>query len=320
MSETYKEKLSFLGVEIKRGESKCLQFDVAKLHTRNSIQVPIYIERAEKDGPVLLLLGGVHGDEINGVEIVRRIIRNKINKPSKGTTICIPIFNIFGFLNLSRKFPDGRDLNRVFPGSSKGSLASQFAYQFKKEIAPHVDYVIDFHAGGANRVNVAQTRCMLEEEKTLELAKAFGAPFIVQSKTIAKSLRETFKELGKTALLFEGGKSMLYDEQAIQYGVQGAKNVMRFLKMRRWKAVVPTPSIVVRKSKWLRASHSGMFHVKIQNGDWITKKTVMGIITDPFGSFERKIYAPFDCYVFCVNISPLINRGDAIFHVSLEIE
>ena len=135
-SETYKDKLILLGTEIKRGDSICLQFDVAKLHTRNSIQVPIFVERAEKDGPVLLLLGGVHGDEINGVEIVRRIIRNKINKPSSGTIICIPVFNIFGFLHLSRKFPDGRDLNRVFPGSAKGSLSSQFAYQFKKEIAP----------------------------------------------------------------------------------------------------------------------------------------------------------------------------------------
>ena len=316
----YKEEISLLGVEIKRGESKCLEFDVAKLHTRNSIKVPIYIERAKKDGPVLLLLGGVHGDEINGVEIVRRIIRKKINKPSRGTIISIPVFNIFGFLNLSRKFPDGRDLNRVFPGSSKGSLASQFAYEFKKEIAPFIDYVIDFHAGGAHRVNVAQTRCMLEDKDTLELAKVFGAPFIVQSKTIAKSLRETFKKLGKTALLFEGGKSMLYDEKAIQFGVQGTKNVISFLKMKRWKRIIQNESIIVKKSKWLRASHSGMFHVKIENGLWITKKTVMGIITDPFGEFERKVFAPFDCYVFCINISPIVNRGDGIFHVSLEIE
>lgn len=319
-SETFKEKISLLGVDIERGESKVLQFDVAKLHTRNSIKVPIFIERAKVDGPVLLLLGGVHGDEINGVEIVRRIIRSKINKPSKGTIISIPVFNIFGFLNLSRKFPDGRDLNRVFPGTSKGSLASQFAYQFKKEIAPHVDYVLDFHSGGGHRVNVAQTRCMLEDEKTLELARVFGAPFIVQSKTIPKSLRQTFRELGKTALLFEGGKSMLYDEKAIQYGVQGAKNVIRFLKMKRWKATAPSESIVIKKSKWLRASHSGMFHVLINNGDWITKKTVIGLITDPFGEFERKVYAPFDCYIFCVNISPIVNRGDAIFNVSLETE
>lgn len=313
----HKEKISILGVEIERGESRMLDFDVAKLHTRNSIKVPIFIERAKKDGPVVLLLGGVHGDEINGVEIVRRIIRKKINKPTRGTIISIPVFNIFGFLNLSRKFPDGRDLNRVFPGSAKGSLASQFAHEFKKEIAPHVDYVIDFHSGGGNRVNVAQTRCMLDDEKTLELAKVFAAPFIVHSKTIPKSLRETFRGLGKTALIFEGGKSMFYDEEAIGYGVQGVKNVLHFLKMKRPKSITRTESIVIKKSKWLRASHSGMFHVRVQNGAWVPKKTVMGIITDPFGSFERKVFAPFDCYVFCVNVSPIVNRGDAVFHVSL---
>lgn len=319
-NETFRDEISILGVEIKRGESKCLQFDVAKLHTRNSIKVPIFIERAEEDGPVLLLLGGVHGDEINGVEIVRRIIRTKINKPKRGTIICIPVFNIFGFLNLSRKFPDGRDLNRVFPGSSKGSLASQFAFQFKKDIVPLVDYVIDFHAGGADRVNIAQTRCTFDDSKTLELAKVFGAPFIVQSKIISKSLREVFKDNGKTALLFEGGKSLLYDEEAIRHGVEGVKNVIHFLKMRRFKTLVKNESILIYKSKWLRASHSGMFHVRITNGTWVTKKTVMGIITDPFGEFERKLFAPFDCYVFCVNISPIVNRGDAIFHVSLQAE
>jgi len=314
------KKLTLLGTEINPGDSICLQFDVAKLHTRNSIQVPIFIERAKKDGPVLLLLGGVHGDEINGVEIVRRIIRNKINKPSRGTIVCIPVFNIFGFLHMSRKFPDGRDLNRVFPGSSTGSLASQFAHQFKKEIAPHVDYIIDFHAGGANRVNMAQTRCMLNDKKTVELAKAFNAPFIVQSKHIPKSLRETFHKLGKTALLFEGGKSMLYDEDAIQSGVQGSKNVIRHLNMKRWKKSEEITPVIIKKSKWLRAAHSGMFHVRIKNGEWITKKTVLGVITDPFGAFERKVFAPYDCYVFCINVSPIVNRGDALFHVSLETE
>lgn len=320
MSETHKFKLTLLGTEIKPGDSVCLQFDVAKLHTRNSIKVPIFVERAQQDGPVLLLLGGVHGDEINGVEIVRRILRRKINRPTRGTVICIPVFNIFGFLNLSRKFPDGRDLNRVFPGSSTGSLASQFAHEFKKEIAPFVDYVLDFHSGGADRVNVAQTRCVLEDKKTLALAEAFGAPFIVQSKYIAKSLRATFHELGKTSLIFEGGKSGLYDEEAIEYGVQGTKKVMRFLKMKRWRTTAHTDSIIVKRSKWLRASHSGMFHVRVKNGTWVTKKTLMGVVTDPFGEFEKKIYAPFDCYVFCINIAPILNRGDAVFHVSIDTE
>lgn len=313
-------RLSLLGVDILPGSSHVLQFDVAKLHTRNSIRVPIFVERGKKEGPVLLLLGGVHGDEINGVEIVRRIIRKKFNRPKRGTIICIPVFNIFGFLNLSRKFPDGRDLNRVFPGSAKGSLASQFAHEFKKEIAPHVDYLLDFHTGGGDRVNKAQTRCMLDDPKTLELAKVFGAPFIIQSKFIEKSLRAFFQEKGKTALLYEGGKSMMYDEEAIRYGVQGAKNVISFLRMKKYEPVAHHAPVIIRKSKWIRASHSGMFHVKVENGARIKKGTVLALITDPFGEFEKKITAPFDCYVFCVNISPIVNRGDAVFHVSLRAE
>jgi hypothetical protein len=161
---------------------------------------------------------------------------------------------------------------------------------------------------------------MLTDEKTLELAKVFGAPFIVQSKMIPKSLREAFHKLGKTALLFEGGKSMLYDEEAIEYGVQGTKKVINFLKMKKRRITPKKKSVIIKKSKWLRASHSGMFHVRIKNGEWIKKRTLLGIITDPFGEFEKKIYAPFDCYIFCVNISPIVNRGDALFHVSLKVE
>lgn len=313
-------RVTLLGVEVEPGSSHVLQFDVAKLHTRNSIQVPIFIERGKKEGPVLLLLGGVHGDEINGVEIVRRIIRQKLNRPKRGTIICIPVFNIFGFLNLSRKFPDGRDLNRVFPGSAKGSLASQFAHQFRKEIAPHVDYILDFHTGGGNRVNKAQTRCMLDDPKTLELARVFGAPFIVQSKFIDKSLRAFFQEMGKTALLYEGGKSMLYDEEAIQYGVQGAKNVISFLKMKKHEPVEQAEPIIIKKTRWIRASHSGMFHVAVENGKWVTKDTVLGMVTDPFGDFEKKVLAPLDGYIFCTNISPIVNRGDALFHISVQTE
>lgn len=314
------KKVTLLGVDILPGSSHVLQFDVAKLHTRNSIQVPIFIERGKKDGPVLLLLGGVHGDEINGVEIVRRLIRQKVNRPKRGTIVSIPVFNIFGFLNLSRKFPDGRDLNRVFPGSAKGSLASQFAHQFKKEIAPHVDYILDFHTGGGNRVNKAQTRCMLDDPKTLELAKVFGAPFIVQSKFIDKSLRAFFQKMGKTALLYEGGKAMLYDEEAIQYGVQGAKNVINFLNMKKYEPVEHAESIIIKKTKWVRASHSGMFHVAVENGKWVKKDTVLGVVTDPFGDFEKKVHAPLDGYIFCINISPIVNRGDALFHISAQIE
>ena len=305
-----------LGTKIAPGQSAQVYLEVAKLHTRTDLKVPIIIERAMEDGPVVLFLGGIHGDETNGVEIVRRIIRSGLNKPLKGTTICIPVFNIFGFLNLSRQFPDGRDLNRVFPGSEKGSLAARFAHHFTKKIAPLVDYVVDFHTGSADRINAPQVRCVFSETKTYEIAEAFGAPFIIYSNYIPKSVRYTLHKMGKTALLFEGGKTNNFDENVITSGVKGANNVLKFLGMRNGGPIDKQESVVIRKSKWIRAPHSGMFQVKVENGSWVKKRSLLGIVTDPFGEFENRVYAPNDGFIICINSAPIINRGDALFHIS----
>lgn len=307
-----------LGKKIRKGEKAILELEVAKLHTRNSLKITIIVERAKLDGPTLLLMGGVHGDETNGVAIVRDIIRKKYNKPKRGTIICIPVFNVFGYLNQSREFPDGRDLNRMFPGSANGSLASQFAYQFSKEIAPLVDYVLDFHTGGANRENFPNIRCVLQEEKAFELAKVFGAPFIVNSNYIAKSVRDAIHKMEKTILLFEGGKSIDLDESVIKCGVDGALNVMNHLGLRDGEVSLMNNSVVVKNSKWIRAPYSGMVRLNVKNGSWITAKTVLAKITDPFGEFERKVTAPFDGYIFGLNTAPIVNKGDALFHVSTE--
>lgn len=311
-------KFTILGKDIKRGGRAVLEMDVAKLHTRNSLRIPVIIERAKTDGPVLLLLGGVHGDESNGVAIVRDIIRRKYNVPQRGTIICIPVFNVFGYLNQSREFPDGRDLNRMFPGSSTGSLASQFAHKFTTEIAPLVDYVLDFHTGGAGRNNFPNVRCVLKEEKSFELAKVFGAPYIVNSEYIQKSIRSAMHGLGKTMLLFEGGKSLELDQSVISYGVEGSLNVMKHLGMQEGEINIKTKAIIVNQSKWIRAPYSGIFESFIENGSKIKHKAIIGRISDPFGEFEKKVKAPFDCYVYGMNTAPIVNKGDAIFHVSTE--
>lgn len=312
------QKFLILGREIKKRASAILEMEVAKLHTRNSLKIPVIVQRAKLDGPVLLLMGGVHGDEMNGVAIIRDIIRKKYNKPKKGTIICIPVFNVFGYLNQQREFPDGRDLNRMFPGSAKGSLASQFAYKFSKEIAPLVDYVLDFHTGGAGRENFSNVRCVLQEEKTLELAKVFGAPFIVNSKYIHKSIRESMNKMGKTMLLFEGGKSLELDQSVINCGVEGALNVMKFLKMQEGEIKVEKDPVIVQKSKWIRAPYSGIFESLVKNGCRVEHKTIIARISDPYGEFEKKVMAPFDCCIFGLNTAPIVYKGDAIFHVSIE--
>ncbi|WP_435415949.1 succinylglutamate desuccinylase/aspartoacylase family protein [Polaribacter aestuariivivens] len=307
-----------LGKTIPEGKRTVLDLEVAKLHTRTTVKVPVIVERSSNPGPVVLLLAGIHGDETNGVGIIREIINLELNKPKNGTIICIPVFNIFGYLIQTREFPDGRDLNRMFPGTLNGSLASQFAYQFSEKIAPIVDYVIDFHTGGGERDNIAQIRCNKDDEKGLELAKVFNPPIIVYSNNIVKSLRETLHKMGKTVLLFEGGKSKELNPTIINEGVNGTKNVLIHLGLIEGNITVRETPIFVKKAKWLRAQHSGMFKIRVANGSFVKKREVLGVIQDPFGDFKKKIYAPFDCHIFCINKTPIVNKGDALFHISLQ--
>ncbi|NNE76747.1 MAG: succinylglutamate desuccinylase/aspartoacylase family protein [Pricia sp.] len=317
------KKVEVLGHAISKGKGVLLNLDIAKLHTRTKIQVPIIIERAKEEGPNLLITGGIHGNEINGIEIVRQLISKKYNKPEKGMVICIPVVNVFGFLNQKRQFPDGRDLNRVFPGSSRGSLASRFAYHIIKEIVPLIDYCIDYHTGGDDRFNVPQVRVNKNDEACLELAKVFGAPFIIQSQRREKSFRETLHKLEKKVLLYEGGKSLHIDPQITETGVNGALRLMKHLGIRDFtkelsnserSKTIPT---VITSSKWVRAKYSGMFHPLVAVGQLVKKGDFLGSISDPFGYFERNVKSLYSGYVICINQSPIVNQGDAIFHISM---
>ncbi|NRB60662.1 MAG: succinylglutamate desuccinylase/aspartoacylase family protein [Winogradskyella sp.] len=321
MSE--KEVLDILGKKVGLGESAKVSFNVAKLHTQNTIDVPVIIERSKKPGPTVLITAGIHGDEVNGVEIVRQIIAKGINKPSKGTIICIPVINVFGFIHMDREFPDGRDLNRVFPGSAKGSLASQVAHKLMTEIVPHVDLILDFHTGGADRFNAAQIRISKDDIILDELAQVFGAPIIYYSKNVHKSFRSTCHKLGIPMLLFEGGKSFHIDNTVTNTGVNGTKRILSHLEMlnKKFKASAPKNSgIKINDSKWIRAKHSGMFKTSVSANTIVNKGDVLGHITDPYGSFNYFVKAPNDGCVFNVNESPIIYQGDAIFHISTKLE
>nr|WP_321227352.1 succinylglutamate desuccinylase/aspartoacylase family protein [uncultured Psychroserpens sp.] len=318
-----KDSLNILGETIDPGQNAVITFEVAKLHTRNTLDVPIIIERSKKPGPTLLITAGIHGDEINGVEIVRQIIAKGINKPKKGTIICVPVVNVFGFLNMNRLFPDGRDLNRVFPGSANGSLASRVAHLVMKEIIPHVDFAMDFHTGGADRFNAAQIRITREEPRLTELAHIFGAPFIYYSNNINKSFRNACSKAGVPMLLFEGGKSFNIHDNITNTGVNGAKRVLHHLGMLNSKFKVSKPkteAIIIEDSKWLRAKFSGMFKATAAINSYVKKDDVLGNITDPYGSFNHFVKAPNAGYIFNVNESPIIYQGDAIFHISTSLK
>ncbi len=321
MSE--KEVLHILGKDVALGESATVTFEVAKLHTRNTLDVPIIIERSKKPGPTVLITAGIHGDEINGVEIVRQIIAKGINKPKTGTIICVPVINVFGFLNMDRLFPDGRDLNRVFPGSKNGSLASRVAHFVMKELVPHVDFAMDFHTGGSDRFNAAQIRIVKDDPKLTELARVFGAPFIYYSQNVNKSFRNSSRKVGVPMLLFEGGKSFNIHNTITNTGVNGAKRVLHHLGMlgSNFKVSRPkTNTVLIEESKWLRAKYSGMFKSTVAINKYVEKGQVLGNITDPYGSFNHFVKAPNAGYIFNVNESPITYQGDAIFHISTKLE
>jgi predicted deacylase len=315
--------LNILGETVKLGESREVNFDVANLHTSSPVNIPVIIERSTKPGPTVLFTAGIHGDEVNGVEIVRQLIAKGINKPRIGTIICMPVINIFGFINLKREFPDGRDLNRVFPGSPTGSLAGRVAHKLVDEIIPHVDLIIDFHTGGSGRFNAPQLRFSKDNKELNNLAKIFGAPFVLYSKNLSKSFRTTCYKLGKPLLLFEGGKSFHIDDIVTNSGVNGSKRVLKHLGMLKstYKASNPKKEcIFINDSRWQRAKYSGMFKASIPIGSLVKRHDVLGSITDPYGKFNHVVKASNSGYIINVNESPIVYQGDALFHITTKLK
>jgi uncharacterized protein len=286
----------------------------ARLPSGTVIEIPIFSYRASKNGPTLLLMAGMHGDEINGVEIMRRIIAKNLYKVKHGRVICIPVFNVFGFINFSREVPDGKDVNRSFPGVKNGSLASQFAYFLTSEIIPHVDYGIDFHTGGKLINNHPQIRTMMEDEENRALAKAFAAPFTINSPYRDKSLRKEASKSGKRILVYEAGESLKLRKPAIDEGLNGMKRVMKHLGMIDDAPEQTKTQVIVQKSSWTRAKIAGIHYAQVRNGAAVKKGDVMGVISDPYGEYEKQVKATHDCHILSINNNPVVNRGDALFH------
>uniref|UniRef100_UPI00404A7935 succinylglutamate desuccinylase/aspartoacylase family protein n=1 Tax=Flavobacterium sp. TaxID=239 RepID=UPI00404A7935 len=315
--------MTILNETILPGESKTIDMEIARLHNMTKLKIPIIINRSKKPGPTVLFCAGMHGDEINGVEIVRQLIVQKINRPNIGTIICIPVVNIFGFVNQKREFPDGRDLNRVFPGSKTGSLASRFAYHLLTEILPQIDFVVDFHAGGASRFNASQIRIISEDSELKKLATIFHAPFVLYSKNIVGSFRNACQKRGVKILLFEGGKSLDLNPEITQIGVEGSKRFLKSLNMLFPKTNltdVGEPIVFIQNSTWIRAKSSGMFIGFVAVGAFVKKGQSLATISDPYGKMQQTIKAPISGYLINVNHAPIVFQGDAIFHISTHLE
>ena len=281
--------------------------------------IPVHIISGKTSGPRLFISAAIHGDEINGVEIIRRLLKLPALKKLRGTIIAVPIVNVHGFINHSRYLPDRRDLNRSFPGSEKGPLASRLANIFMQEIVSKSTHGIDLHTGAIHRSNLPQIRANLDDEETEKLARAFNVPVIISSNLRDGSLRESANEYGIPMLLYEAGEALRFDEVSIRAGVDGIMNVMRTLEMlpvkhsRRKKTI---ESVVARSSSWVRAPDSGIFRAMVPLGGRVKKDTLLGVVADPFGAEDVQIFTPYSGIVIGRTNLPLVNEGDALYHIA----
>lgn len=306
------------GTSIKPGSSAQLNLNLYQLPTKTVIEIPVYVFRSINPGPTLLLLAGMHGDEINGIEIVRRLIARKdVRKPLCGSIVAIPVINIISFLYGSRELPDGRDLNRCFPGSKTGSLGSRIAYDVMKEIVSQIDLGIDFHTGGAKINNMPQLRCVFSQDQNVAIAKQFMPPFILNSPYREHTLRKEAAKKGKTILVFEGGESSRFDYASIEEGINGCLRLMHACSMIT-TAVPKNKTIQLYGATWVRAKASGLFHSTKANGSSVEKGEQIGNICDPYGEMEEKIVSPQSGYIIGINNQPVVNEGDALMHIGLE--
>ena len=304
------------GEKVAPGEDKLLKINIDRLPTGTLIDIPVYVFNAKNSGPTILLQAGLHGDEINGIEILRRMLHHKLFKIECGAVIVVPLLNVFGFLHFSRDVPDGKDVNRSFPGAKNGSMAGRIAYHYTSQILPQVDFGIDLHTGGGRRENFPQIRYTKEDKISKKLAEIFKAPFTFSSDLISKSFRKEAYKKGVPTIVYEAGESMRFDDFSIQEGIKGILNVLAYFKVIiAKKGNEEDKTIELTQRKWLRAPTAGMFIPKIMNGSQIEKGQILGIVTDTYGNYNKEIKAPYNGYIFCVNNQAVVNQGDAIFHV-----
>ena len=304
--------------DIAPGSGALIRLPVARLYTHNDLSIDVQAVRGKRKGPTLFVSAAIHGDEINGVEIVRRLLQHPALRNLRGTLLAIPIVNVHGFLNNSRYLPDGRDLNRSFPGSSKGSLAGRVAHTFMNEIVTHCTHGIDLHTGARHRGNLPQIRADMNNPATADMAEVFGVPVVLHSRVRDGSLREVAADNDIPVITYEAGEALRFDEVAIRAGVKGVINVMRHIGMlpkSRSKRKKSTP-IISEESYWLRASESGILRALVPNGAKVEEGDVIGMVSDPFGSKSQEITAPSAGIIIGRTYLPLVHEGEALFHIA----
>lgn len=306
------------GHSIAPGTRKTVNLPVSTLSDHTPVTLSAHVIHGRGDGPTIFVSSGVHGDEVIGVEIVRRLLRTKNLKSLRGTLIAVPIVNTFGFLNHSRYLPDRRDLNRCFPGSPNGSLASRLAHIFMTEIVTPCSLGIDLHSAAIHRINLPQVRVSANNRETLKLAHVFGAPVILTSALREGSLRQEAKKIGVDVLLYEAGEGMRFDEMSVRAGLAGIMRVLKQTGMLPIAGIAGprASSLLCSDSKWLRAPAGGMLRMFKSEGDVVEEGDVVAAISDPFGESEVEVVTKYGGIIVGRAVMPVVYEGDALLHIA----
>lgn len=304
---------------IERGQKRHIEIPMGGLPTQSTISMPLTVIHGAKEGPSLWLNAALHGDELNGTEIIMRVLEKIHPRQLCGTIIAAPIVNVFGFLAQSRYLPDRKDLNRCFPGSKSGSLGAMIAHVFMENVVAHCQYGIDFHTGSRHRSNFPHLRGNFSDSKTKQMGQAFGARFLLNTPEIKGSLREAALKRGKTILTFEGGEEKRYNQNAINCGVKGLRLLLKHLHMHDFSEPKPRhEALILGSSTWVRARRSGLLRLKTDLGKKVRMGQLLGHITDAFGESSLAIESHLNGYVLGMALNPLVHRGDGILHIGVE--
>lgn len=316
MGKPTRDAFSVAGNAVAPGSSARFELPIARLMSGTPVALPVVVVHGREEGPTVWLSAAVHGDEICGVEIIRRVLDRLDSKEISGTVIAVPVVNVHGFNTGDRYLPDRRDLNRSFPGSARGSLAARIANLLMAEVVARSDVGIDFHTGSDRRINLPQIRADLDDPATLKLAKAFGARVALHSRVRDGSLREAATETGATVLLYEGGEASRFDENAISVGAEGTLRVLADLGIVRQAPAAATETLLTRRSRWSRAARSGILHLEADLGSRVEKGETIAVILDPFGKRLGRVRSRGAGLVIGHTQYPLVHRGDAIAHIA----
>ncbi len=316
MARRKRPPFTIAGREIPAGKRVFLELPTARLVSGSSVAAPLVVLHGRTDGPTVWISSTIHGDEINGIEIIREVLGHLDIRQIAGTLVAAPIVNVHGFIAGDRNLPDGRDLNRSFPGTARGSMASRIADIFMKEVVGRCDCGFDLHTGSGNRVNWPQIRAGLDDEPTMELARVFGAPIAINAKTRDGSIRQVASDNGALALLFEGGEANRFDRHSIAVGVDGIRRCLAHIGMTP-PVDLPAPApLISHATKWTRSSRSGILHLDVELGDRVNRGEPIAALHDPFGKRLSRIKARSSGVVIGRTHSALINQGEAIAHIA----